>query len=284
MKALKIFGMAILACSVLFVSCKKDDKKDDTTTTKSYTITVNANNATMGTVTGGGTYKANETATLTATANAGYEFVQWQDGNKENPRKVTVTADATYTATFKEEAGTTIAFNGNSWNAAQVLAADKSSNGYMAYQIMRTAGSTEDIYLVGYLQYTPGTYNYTTSDGDYMGYYDPTYIYEVGNQDDADLLSELTGETVAIGDEFWGWNANAQSFQETVVDVDLNAHTTSALFIEEIFDIANLVASGGQSYGTTKSLNGYMYDAPWTLASTKADNKKNNHKLLSKVK
>lgn len=37
---------------------------------------------------------------ITATPETGYHFVQWQDGNTENTRVVTVSADAHYTATF----------------------------------------------------------------------------------------------------------------------------------------------------------------------------------------
>ena len=69
-----------------------------------YTITVNSNNNAWGTVTGGGTYNSGATATLTATANSGYYFVSWQDGNTTNPRTVTVTGNATYTATFAASA------------------------------------------------------------------------------------------------------------------------------------------------------------------------------------
>ena len=65
-----------------------------------YTITAVSADEEMGTVTGGGTYYDGETATLTATANDGYWFVAWTDGNTDNPRAVTVTGDATYTATF----------------------------------------------------------------------------------------------------------------------------------------------------------------------------------------
>ncbi|MBQ7710944.1 MAG: leucine-rich repeat protein, partial [Bacteroidales bacterium] len=70
-----------------------------------YTITVYANDPTMGTVTGGGAYVQGATATLTATANTGYHFVQWNDGNTQNPRIVTVTADATYVAYFAPVTG-----------------------------------------------------------------------------------------------------------------------------------------------------------------------------------
>ena len=69
-----------------------------------YTLTVVSNNTAWGTVSGGGTYNAGATATLTATAAAGYHFVQWQDGNTQNPRTVTVTGNATYTATFASDA------------------------------------------------------------------------------------------------------------------------------------------------------------------------------------
>jgi uncharacterized repeat protein (TIGR02543 family) len=54
----------------------------------------------MGSVSGGGTYQAGETATITATPKDGYAFVGWQDGNTQNPRSVEVTGNKTYTATF----------------------------------------------------------------------------------------------------------------------------------------------------------------------------------------
>jgi hypothetical protein len=66
----------------------------------SHVITVHSNNATMGSVSGGGTYPYGSSATLSATPAAHYHFVQWNDGNTDNPRTVTVTQDASYTAHF----------------------------------------------------------------------------------------------------------------------------------------------------------------------------------------
>lgn len=63
-----------------------------------YTITTESNG--NGTVTGGGSGKYNTTKTLTAKPNTGYHFEKWHDSNTENPRTVTITANATYTATF----------------------------------------------------------------------------------------------------------------------------------------------------------------------------------------
>lgn len=71
--------------------------------TEYYTITVTSANPEMGSVAGGGVFAEGETATISATANSGYHFVQWQDGNTSNPRSVEVTADATYTATFEAD-------------------------------------------------------------------------------------------------------------------------------------------------------------------------------------
>ncbi len=66
-----------------------------------YTLTVVSNNDAWGTVSGGGTYNQGATVTISATANSGYRFVQWNDGSTQNPRTVTVTANATYVATFE---------------------------------------------------------------------------------------------------------------------------------------------------------------------------------------
>ena len=61
------------------------------------TITVTVNDATMGSA----SYTLDgNTAVLTATANEGYEFTGWNDGNTENPRTVTVTSDTAFMAIF----------------------------------------------------------------------------------------------------------------------------------------------------------------------------------------
>ena len=70
-----------------------------------FTITVESADPSMGSVTGSGTFADGTTTTITATANTGYRFVQWQDGNNEHIRTITVTADATYTAYFESTQG-----------------------------------------------------------------------------------------------------------------------------------------------------------------------------------
>lgn len=65
-----------------------------------YILTIQSSNTTMGGVSGGGQYTVNMPVTITATAADGYHFVQWSDGNKDNPRTVVVSGDATLTAQF----------------------------------------------------------------------------------------------------------------------------------------------------------------------------------------
>ena len=66
----------------------------------SYTITTASNPLEYGTTTGGGSALYNDQITISATAYDGYHFVQWNDGNTDNPRTITVTDNKLYTATF----------------------------------------------------------------------------------------------------------------------------------------------------------------------------------------
>ncbi|MBP5535914.1 MAG: leucine-rich repeat domain-containing protein [Bacteroidales bacterium] len=65
-----------------------------------YHLTAVSADPTMGSVSGSGTYDANATVMFSATANEGYQFVSWNDGETVNPRSVTLTSDTTFTATF----------------------------------------------------------------------------------------------------------------------------------------------------------------------------------------
>jgi hypothetical protein len=66
-----------------------------------YHVTVVANSAVMGSVTGGGDYRKDSVVVIEALPNAAYRFLKWNDGNTQNPRVITVTKDTTFTATFE---------------------------------------------------------------------------------------------------------------------------------------------------------------------------------------
>ena len=82
--------------------------------TSNYTLTVKANNSAMGTVkidddAAGATVSKSihceDTHTITATSTGCHHFTQWNDGNTENPRKIGISSNKTYTATFAEGLG-----------------------------------------------------------------------------------------------------------------------------------------------------------------------------------
>ena len=66
---------------------------------ESYTVSVSANPAEGGTVEGGGTYTEGQSCTVSATANEGYTFVNWKEGNDV----VSTTPDYTFTVTESVE-------------------------------------------------------------------------------------------------------------------------------------------------------------------------------------
>ena len=86
----------------------------DTTFTANFVLkpylTVASN---YGMVTGSGYYMPGEEVTITATPNSGAYFVEWNDGNTDNPRTVTINGDITYTATFAGNPNGTA--NGYEW-------------------------------------------------------------------------------------------------------------------------------------------------------------------------
>ena len=77
-----------------------------------YTVTAVPDDPSQGMVTGGGTYAVGTEITLQAFSYGGYVFDRWNDGNTDNPRKITVNANLNLTAYFKinavDENGATI--------------------------------------------------------------------------------------------------------------------------------------------------------------------------------
>jgi len=73
----------------------------------SYTIIAQSNNNSFGQaiVTQEPNCDNDYKAVMQATANSGYRFVSWNDGNTDNPRNINVTSDSTFTAIFESVSG-----------------------------------------------------------------------------------------------------------------------------------------------------------------------------------
>ena len=92
-----------------------------------------------GVVTGSGVYQHGATATLTVTPNEGYHFVQWSDGNTDNPRTMTIISDITlsakfainvYSVRFLDWNGTEIKVESVEYQSAATAPADPTREGY----------------------------------------------------------------------------------------------------------------------------------------------------------
>ncbi len=76
----------------------------DTTLTAEFAddpiLTLVSSDYSRGYVYGGGQFKPNSSCEISATAEYGYHFTQWTDGNTDNPRTIILTCDTTFTAEF----------------------------------------------------------------------------------------------------------------------------------------------------------------------------------------
>jgi pimeloyl-ACP methyl ester carboxylesterase len=85
-----------------------------------YTIDVSANPSSGGVITGAGTYQSNETCTLTATENTGFEFINWTENGTEvstaSTYQFTVLADRNLIANFQDN----VSINNNSSNQIEI--------------------------------------------------------------------------------------------------------------------------------------------------------------------
>lgn len=208
----KLLGLAIMASAVM-VACTKEEVNtgDDIVETVKYTITLNVNDATMGTVTGAGEYENGTTCTITATANEGYRFVNWNDGVTSNPRTITVTGDAQYTANFEEIPfeGAEVNFNGSVWNASIVGAG--MYNGKLVtilYENYEAGNDSRTVYIVGGT--APGTYTGINAGLLSIDYY---WIYNHLKE-----VYTLSGESRPI------WVV--KEFTQELAAIDMNAKTT----------------------------------------------------------
>ena len=227
-KVLSVLCMALLAGGMIFTSC-----------TKNWTVTVKANNDAWGTVVGGGSYADGTEATLTATPKDGYSFVTWDDGVKDNPRKVTVTANVTYTAIFEAiPAGPSVkvTFNNDNYEAGAYSGSYNAN--YHAWQVVAAKTNGEYPYTDVAMFTGTSTGSHTdqaTSDGQFgqesdfgwVEYYLEGYVYF---QDAPDTH---------YGD-WWAKNATVN-----VTDFDATSLKMTANVNAAMFDVIGAFGEGG---------------------------------------
>ena len=244
-----------------------------------YTITALSADNTMGTVNGGGQYDYATTATLTAVPETGFRFTQWQDGNTQNPRQVSVTGNATYTASFERISFTVTAVANNNqygtvtgsdtyfYGETATLTAT-AEDGY--HFVQWNNGETANPYSFAVYENTNLIANFE-EDGAVIVYYTVTATSAnptMGGVTGGGVYAEGTTATIEAvantGYEFVEWNdqvtTNPRSF---TVTEDVAYTATFQPINYEITVVAN-PAEGGQVTGGGT----YQYGATATLAAT----------------
>lgn len=227
-------------------------------TVATYTITVQANPAEAGTVTGGGTYASGTEVTLTATAASGYRFIQWNDGVTTSPRTVTVSKDESYVASFETSTST--------------------------YTITATATPTVGGTVTGGGEYTAGaqvTLTATAASGyEFVKWSDgvKTASRAVTASADSQYSAYFKTQEPYIQFYYWGkyYNDNSQNYSLYVVDgvvddddyiidglmlvFDLNAPLTSSATKCDAGTYNYQMWTSDDSVGTYTFLDGYYDD------------------------
>ena len=236
----KMMGIALMACT-MFVACGDEE-------TTQFTITVNVNDATMGTVSGGGVYDSAATATLTATANEGYEFANWSDGVEANPRTITVTKDETYTANFVAKVTThaDVTFGTNTTWAATFVGAGTYNNQFIIRLYKDQTSTTQpSVYMVS--GKTVGTIAYEYIEGQGSNGYSLFYF----NYDD--------DYTTYNGNTYPTWQT--ETYSQTITAIDMNAQTFTFTSTGSVWSLADYVA-GNTENPTVNALNTDV-ESPW---------------------
>ena len=122
----------------------------------SYTVSVSANPANGGTVTGGGTYQQGQSCTVSATANSGYTFTNWS----ENGNVVSTSANYTFTVNTNRTLVANFTYNGGGNAPTGAI------NGLFS------VSATQQVYFSqGNLQYqaSTNTWRFAENQYDYVG-------------------------------------------------------------------------------------------------------------------
>lgn len=98
-----------------------------------HTVTLSVNDTTMGTVSGAGDYNEGSMATIEATPNPGFLFVQWSDGDTLAIRTVKVDFDMSFTAYFEPVPQYTVTVNAVMDNGSQQDGLDEMVHGAGTY-------------------------------------------------------------------------------------------------------------------------------------------------------
>ena len=272
--------------------------------TRAYKVTLAANPAAGGTVDGGnpttnygfikaysngllcdGIYYANGDVSLRATANEGYTFSQWNDGNTENPRTVNVNSDASYTATFTQGGGGKITedfetgdFSKLGWTFGgsaewTIVNSEPNAGTYCAKSGTISSNQNTDLIFTG--DFTDGTINFYKKVSSESGY-DKLHFY-IDDVDKGPWSGEIAwgqmSYAVTAGTHTLKWSytkdgsVNNGSDCAWVDDIKLPLAPPTTIATKADWDLFCLVVNSGYDYsGKEVTMTADVSDAVTTMA------------------
>ena len=256
--------------------------------TNTYVLNVVSADAAMGSVSGSNpAAKHFLSYEISATPNNGYHFVQWNDGNTDNPRTVTLSSDSTFTATFAvtpaELAWSNDDFTGytyidfNNWKPTLTNPHNVSvrygcvegnqslQGGILCDAQTGTIGASSSVY--GYIHSVAGTYHiYAVHETDQTYYYDSVvYTLHVLPSAQVSLTKNIAdGGVVSMPD---------YTDESTLTHLYITVNGTSYAYVAQGYSV-RILAEPATGYHFSKwtldqsdlSTNAaYTYQAPATI-------------------
>jgi len=241
-----------------------------------YTLTLVSDDDDMGSVAGSGEYAYNTMASISASADYGYHFTQWNDGNTSNPRNVMVTRDTMYTAYFEPDSYTLTVVSANDnmgtvsgggeydYGETAMLAATAAYGYHFVQWTDGNSANPRSVVVTGgatYLaQFAPNTYTLTlASDDDAMG------SVAGGGEYAYNTMASISA-TAAYGYHFTQWSDGNTSNPRNVVVPRDTMYT--AYFEPDSYTLT--VMSSNDNMGTVSGGGEYDYGETAMLAATAA--------------
>lgn len=246
-----------------------------------YVLTVLSDNETMGTVTGSGLFANGGQAVVSAEANYGYHFVNWNDGITTATRTVSISSDTTFTAYFARNQYTVTAVSANP-NWGSVSGSANALYGDSITLSATTIGQHHFTYWSdGENQYTNNPLRIRVTKNDYytanfaVNQYQAVVITDGGgsgymgtegttNSGYYDYLSQITIRAVPYpGNRFVSWSDGC-TFNPRAITIT-NDTSFTAQFVADLYTI--VAASADTAMGDATGTGVYLADSIVTIAA-----------------
>ena len=239
-----------------------------------YTLSTAVDDALHGSTTGDGNYNYLSSVQLTSTANYGYHFTQWSDGNTNNPRTITLTQDTTFTAQFAPNVYSLSTAADDTLHGS--TAGDGNYNYLSSVQLTSTAN-----YGYHFTQWSDGNANNPrivtlTQDTAFTAQFAPN-VYTLSTAVDDTLHGSTTGDgdynylsqhtitaTANYGYHFSQWSDGNTNNPRTITLTQNTAFT--ALFAPNVYSLSTAVDD--TLHGSTTGDGSYNYLSSVQLTST----------------